>query len=108
MTIDQFLIDLLIACMFFTIVSLIILTLKIRHMEVELNDLEALQESNRSRFNAHDNVIQVINNRVTELEDSREQSREYIKSAILAETAKFGLHPSEYVAKHAKKEEKLK
>lgn len=118
MTIDQFLIDLLISCMFFTIVSLIILTLKIRHMEADeadmveivavLNDLERLQESNRSRFNAHDNVIRAINNRVTELEDSREQSREYIKSAILAETAKFGLHPSEYVAKHAKKEEKLK
>jgi hypothetical protein len=71
-----------------------------------LNDLERLQESNRSRFNAHDNVIRAINNRVTELEDNREQNKEYINHAIMAETAKFGLHPTEYACKHAKKEDK--
>jgi hypothetical protein len=63
-------------------------------------DMDRLAESHYSRIDPEFDD--------SELEDSREQSREYIKSAILAETAKFGLHPSEYVAKHAKKEEKLK
>ena len=53
----------------------------------------------------HTRAIKDLIERVGGLEGFQDGFRSYASQTIITECAKFGLHPSDYVEKHAKKEQ---
>ena len=63
------------------------------------------QMKNQTEFNSQiGRKIDDLNERVTPIEDNISGIRADAQRTIIAECAKFGMHPTDYVAKHAKKE----
>ena len=99
--VDKFIIEMLICVGATLVVVDILLTIKQVKMEKRIDDLTEHQEIKNKKM---DDTEAKLN----ELMVDQSKYREQIKMAIMVEMAKLGFHQTDYVAKHAKKDENEK
>ena len=97
--VDKFIIGILICVGAILVVVDVLLTIKQVKMEKRIDELTERQEILSKKI---DDTKAIMNELVKQQSNYREQ----IKMAIMVEMAKLGFHPTDYIAKHAKKEEK--
>ncbi len=97
--VDEFIIGMLIFVGTILIVVDVLLTIKQVKMEKRIDELTERQEIKNKKMD--DNEA-----KLNELVICQSKYREQIKMAIMVEMAKIGFHPTDYIAKHAKKEDK--
>lgn len=97
--VDEFIIAMLIFADAILAVVDVLLTIKQSKTDKRIDELTERQEIKNKKMD--DNEI-----KLNELVIGQSTYREQIKMAIMVEMAKLGFHPTDYIAKHAKKEEK--
>ena len=96
--VDKYIIELLIASVAILLMADIVLLIKQNKTEKHIEELVEQQNIKNKKMDSTETEV-------SDLVKEQVRYREHVQMAIMAETAKFGLHPSEYMAKHAKKEE---
>ena len=96
--VDKFIIGILIFIGAILVVIDALLTVKQVKMEKRIDELTERQEIKNKKM---DDTEAKLN----ELMVGQSKYREQIKMAIMVEMAKLGFHPTDYIAKHAKKDE---
>ena len=99
--VDKFIIGMLICVGAILVVVDVLLTIKQAKMEKRIDELTERQEILSKKI---DDTKAIMNELVKQQSNYREQ----IKMAIMVEMAKLGFHQTDYVAKHAKKDENEK
>lgn len=91
------------------ILTIVMLAFDLNKKDKELDEVENKQNAyetqlrNQTEFNAQlMRNINDLNERLSSVEGNINGIRADAQRTIMAECAKFGLHPNEYVAKHAK------
>ena len=96
--VDEFIIGMLIFVGAILVVVDVLLTIKQVKMEKRIDELTERQEIKNKKM---DDTEAKLN----ELVSDQSKYREQIKMAIMVEMAKLGFHQTDYIAKHAKKDE---
>ena len=93
------------------VATIVMLAFDLNKKDKEIETIQERQSSyqtqikNQTEFNSQiGRKIDDLNERVTPIEDNISGIRADAQRTIIAECAKFGMHPTDYVAKHAKKE----
>lgn len=97
--VDKFIIGMLIFVGAILVVVDVLLTIKQAKTDKRIDELTERQEIKNKKM---DDTEAKLN----ELVIGQSKYREQIKMSIMVEMAKLGFHPTDYIAKHAKKEEK--
>ena len=97
--VDEFIIGMLIFVGAILVVVDVLLTIKQAKTDKRIDELTERQEIKNKKM---DDTESKLNELIIDQSNYREQ----IKMAIMVEMAKLGFHPTDYIAKHAKKEEK--